>query len=279
MKEQTVKIAFYGKGGIGKSTIAANVSAALGAAGKRVLHIGCDPKADSARCLTEKKIPTVLEQINLLGENLSRKDIVFPGAYGVSCVEAGGPRAGSGCAGMGITAMEEELNRLHILEEGWDAVIYDVLGDVVCGGFSVPMRRHYVQKVFVVTSADFMSLYAANNIMKGIRSCCGEDGRMLGGLILNHCRSETDREIAAAFSERTGAKVLFDLEESREIRLSDYQKTVVQKAYPEGKAAKAFQMLAKLAAGQGEGTLPRPLDGEEMEGFGRTIFEKREWQP
>lgn len=278
MEEKTVKIAFYGKGGIGKSTIAANVSAALGAAGKRVLHIGCDPKADSARCLTEKKIPTVLEQINRLGESLSREDIVFPGAYGVSCVEAGGPQAGSGCAGMGITAMEEELKRLHILEESWDAVIYDVLGDVVCGGFSVPMRRHYVQKVFVVTSADFMSLYAANNIMKGIQSCCGEDGKMLGGLILNHCQDETDREIAELFSMRTGARVLFDMKESREIKLSDYQKTVVQKAYPGGNATKAFQRLAKLAAERTEGTSPHPMDEEEMESFGQTIFEKRKWQ-
>ena len=279
MEKQTVKIAFYGKGGIGKSTIAANVSAALGADGKRVLHIGCDPKADSTRCLTEKKIPTVLEQINRLGEKLSREDIVFPGVFGVSCVEAGGPRAGSGCAGMGITAMEEELNRLNILEESWDAVIYDVLGDVVCGGFSVPMRKHYVQKVFVVTSADFMSLYAANNIMKGIKSCCGEEGKMLGGLILNHCQSDADREIAELFSERTGAKVLFGMEESREIKLSDYRKTAVLKAYPQGKAAKAFRRLSGLVTGHGEGTLPQPLDEEEMERFGQTIFEKKEWQP
>ena len=152
-----MNLAFYGKGGIGKSTIASNISAALALSGKRVLHIGCDPKADSTRPLTQKKIPTVLNQLNTLAEDVRREDLVFPGKCGVSCIEAGGPQAGLGCAGMGITAMEETLRRLGILEEEWDTVVYDVLGDVVCGGFSVPMRKGFADRVYVVTSADYMS--------------------------------------------------------------------------------------------------------------------------
>ena len=169
-----LRIAFYGKGGIGKSTVAAHLSAAFARTGKRVLHIGCDPKADSTRCLTSGRIPTVLETLGRSEELLAREQLVFPGAFGVSCVEAGGPQAGAGCAGLGITAMADELNRLGILEEPWDVVVYDVLGDVVCGGFAVPMRKHFVDRVYLITSADFMALYAANNIMQIGRASCRE---------------------------------------------------------------------------------------------------------
>ena len=168
-----LRIAFYGKGGIGKSTVAAHLSAAFARTGKRVLHIGCDPKADSTRCLTSGRIPTVLETLGRSEELLAREQLVFPGAFGVSCVEAGGPQAGAGCAGLGITAMADELNRLGILEEPWDVVVYDVLGDVVCGGFAVPMRKHFVDRVYLITSADFMALYAANNIMRGVARYSG----------------------------------------------------------------------------------------------------------
>lgn len=175
-----LRIAFYGKGGIGKSTVAAHLSAAFARTGKRVLHIGCDPKADSTRCLTSGRIPTVLETLGRSGGASS------PGAAclsrGVRRLLCGGRRSPGrrGCAGLGITAMADELNRLGILEEPWDVVVYDVLGDVVCGGFAVPMRKHFVDRVYLITSADFMALYAANNIMRGVARYSGA-APLLGG--------------------------------------------------------------------------------------------------
>ncbi len=271
-----IKIAVYGKGGIGKSTISSNVSAALARQGKRVLHIGCDPKSDSTRTLTEKKIPTVLNRINELGEELRREDIVFPGAFGVQCIEAGGPQAGVGCAGMGITAMEEELNRLGILEEDWDVIVYDVLGDVVCGGFSVPMRKHYVQKVFVVTSSDCMALYAANNIMKGIRHYSPAGKSLMGGLILNHCSGELDLEIASQFAGLTDTRVIHTVGESREVKLADFKRMPVTAFAPDSSAAQEFEALAGKILSQIPGTLPEPLNDGEMEDFCRNIFNQSE---
>ena len=270
---EPIKIAFYGKGGIVKSTISANVSALLAKRGKRVLHIGCDPKADSTRSLTDKKIPTVLNQINALGENLTRDDIVFRGACGVSCIEAGGPQAGVGCAGMGIMAMEEELKRLKILEEGWDVIIYDVLGDVVCGGFSVPMRKHYVQKVYVVTSSDCMALYAANNILKGVRRYSSQEHGIMGGIILNHCLSDIDKKTAEAYAATVKTDILHIVPESREVKLADYKKEPVSILYPDSEAAQGFEELAEKILHSDTGTVPCPMDDDEMEAFCQNIFE------
>lgn len=170
---KTRRVAFYGKGGIGKSTIASNVSALLAMQGKKVLHIGCDPKADSTRLLCKERIKTVLEVLEEK-DYPEREDLVYRSESGVWCVESGGPEAGNGCAGMGIITAMKELERIGVLEEDWDVIIYDVLGDVVCGGFSVPMRQGYVDRVYIVSSADFMSLYAANNILKGVVSYSDE---------------------------------------------------------------------------------------------------------
>ena len=183
---KTCRIAFYGKGGIGKSTIASNISALLAMQGKKVLHIGCDPKADSTRLLCKKRIRTVLEVLEEK-ENPEREELIHRTESGVWCVESGGPEAGSGCAGLGIVTAMRELERLGILEEEWDAVVYDVLGDVVCGGFSVPMREGYVDKVYIVSSSDFMSLYAANNILKGVARY-SDERNLFGGFVFNHIR-------------------------------------------------------------------------------------------
>ena len=135
-----LKIAIYGKGGIGKSTISSNLSAIISKSGKKVLHVGCDPKGDSTRNLMGKKIPTV---ISILKEknNLNREDIIYEGFNGIECVETGGPEAGIGCAGRGIITTMEELEDLEVFDEERDVIVYDVLGDVVCGGFAVPMRE------------------------------------------------------------------------------------------------------------------------------------------
>ena len=271
-----MNLAFYGKGGIGKSTIASNISAALALSGKRVLHIGCDPKADSTRLLTSKKIPTVLNQLNTLSDDVRREDLVFPGKCGVSCIEAGGPQAGLGCAGMGITAMEEALRRLGILDEGWDTVIYDVLGDVVCGGFSVPMRKGFADRVYVVTSADYMSLYAANNILKGIRRFSKPEKSLMGGLILNHCSSDADLEIVRRFAALTNTQVVFQLPQCREIPLADCRRQLVVEAFPECEAAKALRGFAAGLEDATQAPLPSPLDEDVLEAFGQWASESRE---
>ena len=154
-----LKIAIYGKGGIGKSTISSNLSAIISKSGKKVLHVGCDPKGDSTRNLMGKKIPTV---ISILKEknNLNREDIIFEGFNGIECVETGGPEAGIGCAGRGIITTMEELEDLEVFDEERDVIVYDVLGDVVCGGFAVPMREKYADVIYIVTSSEFMSIFA-----------------------------------------------------------------------------------------------------------------------
>ena len=271
-----MNLAFYGKGGIGKSTVASNISAALALSGKRVLHIGCDPKADSTRPLTQKKIPTVLNQLNTLAEDVRREDLVFPGKCGVSCIEAGGPQAGLGCAGMGITAMEETLRRLGILEEEWDTVVYDVLGDVVCGGFSVPMRKGFADRVFVVTSVDYMSLYAANNILKAIRRFSKSDSSLMGGLILNHCQTEVDREILHRFAALTGTQVVLSLPQCREIPVADCRRQLVVETFPDCEAAKALRSFADRLEQAAPVPLPAPLEEEDMERFGQWASEVRE---
>lgn len=271
-----MNLAFYGKGGIGKSTVASNISAALALSGKRVLHIGCDPKADSTRPLTQKKIPTVLNQLNTLAEDVRREDLVFPGKCGVSCIEAGGPQAGLGCAGMGITAMEETLRRLGILEEEWDTVVYDVLGDVVCGGFSVPMRKGFADRVFVVTSADYMSLYAANNILKAIRRFSKAESSLMGGLILNHCQTKVDREILHRFAALTGTQVVLFLPQCREIPVADCRRQLVVETFPDCEAAKALRRFADHLEQTAPAPLPAPLDEEDMERFGQWASEVRE---
>lgn len=175
------QIAVYGKGGIGKSTLSANISAALSLNNKRILQIGCDPKHDSTKLLMRGfSIPTVLDYIKTKSPLEYRKsDILFEGFGKIGCIEAGGPKPGVGCAGRGIITAFELLETLHI-KDNYDMIVYDVLGDVVCGGFAVPIRREYSDSIFIVTSGEYMSLYAANNILRGIQNYDENRPRLLG---------------------------------------------------------------------------------------------------
>lgn len=282
---KTRRVAFYGKGGIGKSTIASNVSALLAMQGKKVLHIGCDPKADSTRLLCKERIKTVLEVLE--GKDYpEREDLVHRSESGVWCVESGGPEAGNGCAGMGIITAMKELERLGVFEEDWDVVIYDVLGDVVCGGFSVPMRQRYVDRVYIVSSADFMSLYAANNILKGVVNY-SDERNLLGGFVFNHIREQEEECIAEEFTNRVKGRIAAIIRESKELKLADFRKEIYTQnmSASDSENWKAFCRLSEdicrtdersvsISQNKAEEALPIPLNVDEIEKFGMELSRK-----
>ena len=242
-----IKIAVYGKGGIGKSTTVSNVSAALADMGYKVMQIGCDPKADSTSSLHGGSgMTTVLDLVRERKNDFSLEDMVREGYGGVICVEAGGPTPGLGCAGRGIIAALEKLKEKGAYERYQpDVVIYDVLGDVVCGGFSMPMRGGYADKVFVITSGENMAIHAAANIAVAIDGFKDRGYAGLGGIILNHRDVKDEDAKVAELASDIGSEVISELSRSSTVTDAEDLGITVIEAFPESSMADEYRTLAK----------------------------------
>ncbi len=230
IEEGALVIAVYGKGGIGKSTTSSNLSAAFSKLGKKVLQIGCDPKHDSTFTLTHKMVPTVidiLEEVDFHSEELRPTDFMFEGFNGVQCVESGGPPAGTGCGGY-VTGQTVKLLKEHHLLEDTDVVIFDVLGDVVCGGFAAPLQ--HANYCLIVTANDFDSIFAMNRIVAAINAKAKNYKVRLGGVIANRS-AELDQ--IEKFNEKTGLKTMAHFKNVDAIRRSRLKKCTIFEMDPE----------------------------------------------
>ena len=253
-----IRIAVYGKGGIGKSTTVSNMAAALAEKGMKVMQIGCDPKADSTILLRHgKKISTVLDLYNEKRQDLKLEDITTTGYGGVVCVEAGGPTPGLGCAGRGIITALEKLQETGAYESYKpDIVFYDVLGDVVCGGFSMPMRGGYADKVFIITSGENMAIHAGANIAMAVENFRNRGYATLGGIILNRRNVPREEEKVRELAEDFHTDIVGTLSRSALVLEAEEQGKTVLEAFPDSEMAREYRTLAaQILKACGEDTL------------------------
>ena len=242
------KIAIYGKGGIGKSTTVANLSAALAQRGLKVMQIGCDPKADSTKLLMGgRTIPTVLDVIKQKKNASCIEDMVFEGSFGILCAEAGGPMPGIGCAGRGIIAAFDRLDELDAYERlKPDVVLFDVLGDVVCGGFAMPMREGYADEVAIVSSGEMMALFAANNIARALSSFSSRGYAKLAGMIQNSRNIANEDDIVRQAAAEIGTQVLGIIPRSGLIQEGETAGMTVVEKFPDSLQAAVYRDLSRL---------------------------------
>lgn len=242
-----IKIAVYGKGGIGKSTTISNVAAAMAEQGLKVMQIGCDPKADSTVLLRHgKPVETVLDLVRDRKNDFTLDDMVMEGYRGVLCVEAGGPAPGMGCAGRGIIAALEKLKEKGAYETYKpDVVIYDVLGDVVCGGFSMPMRGGYADRVFVLTSGENMAIHAAANIAMAVENFKNRGYAKMGGIILNRRNVKHEEEKVQELCEDIHSRIIGRLSRSETVTDAEELAMTVLEAQPDSEMAAEYRRLAE----------------------------------
>jgi nitrogenase iron protein NifH len=270
MSHRPQHLAVYGKGGIGKSTTTSNLAAALAEAGNRVIQIGCDPKSDSTSTLRGGAyLPSVLDATRD-GSQVKLSDVSVVGFSGVLCIEAGGPVPGVGCAGRGINAAIELLRELHLFEEFKpDVVLYDVLGDVVCGGFAVPIREGLTDRVYVVSSSDFMSIYAANNLFRAINKYAPSGGAKLGGIIANSLVAPYARSLVDDFAATTGTRAIQYVPRSTTVAQAElYGQTVIE-ASPTSAQADVYRQLAKTVLEDRSAVIPKPLAVNDLRAWAR----------
>ncbi len=262
------KVAIYGKGGIGKSTTTQNTVAALAEMGKKVMVVGCDPKADSTRLLTGGLASkTVLDTLREEGEDVELGDIQRSGFRGSLCTESGGPEPGVGCAGRGIITSINLLEQLGAYDEdqALDYVFYDVLGDVVCGGFAMPIREGKAQEIYIVCSGEMMAMYAANNICKGIVKFAQAGGVRLGGLICNSRNVDRERDLIQELARRLGTQMIHFVPRDNDVQRAELQRKTVIEWKPECAQADEYRTLAHNIDGNTMHVIPTPLEIDELE--------------
>ncbi|MGB5158262.1 nitrogenase iron protein [Desulfobacterium sp. N47] len=262
------KIAIYGKGGIGKSTTTQNTVAGLAESGKKVMVVGCDPKGDSTRLLLGGIAQrTVLDTLREEGEDVELDDVRKAGFSGILCTESGGPEPGVGCAGRGIITSINLLEQLGAYAEDvkLDYVFYDVLGDVVCGGFAMPMREGKAQEIYIVVSGEMMAMYAANNICKGIVKFAEAGGVRLGGLICNSRKVDNEKEMILAFADALGTQMVHFLPRDNMVQKAEINRKTVIEFDKEHPQAEEYRILAKKIDENKMMVIPKILPMDDLE--------------
>src|SRR5512143_1475430 len=271
-KENTLmalrQCAIYGKGGIGKSTTTQNLVAALAAAGKKGMIVGCDPKADSPRLILHSKAQTSV--MNLAAEagcveDLELEDVLSVGFGGVKCVESGGPEPGVGCAGRGVITAINFLEEEGAYDEDLDFVFYDVLGDVVCGGFAMPIRENKAQEIYIVCSGEMMAMYAANNIAKGIVKYANSGGVRLAGLICNSRNTAREDELIEELARQLGTQMIHFVPRDNEVQRAEIRRMTVIEYNPKAKQADEYRALAQKVIENKNFVIPTPITMDELE--------------
>ena len=267
MAEKTLRqVAIYGKGGIGKSTTTQNLTAGLAELGKNVMVVGCDPKADSTRLLLGGLAQrTVLDTLREEGEDIELEAIMKTGFKGIKCVESGGPEPGVGCAGRGIITSIGMLERLGAYTEDLDYVFYDVLGDVVCGGFAMPIREGKAKEIYIVASGEMMALYAANNISKGIQKDALKGGVRLGGIICNSRNVDRELDLLKAFAKELGTQLIHFVPRNNVVQRAEIRKKTVIEFNPEDKQADEYRELARKIEENDLFVIPKPMTQDRLE--------------
>ena len=262
------KVAIYGKGGIGKSTTTQNTVAGLVEMGKKVMVVGCDPKADSTRLLLGGMAQkSVLDTLREEGEDVELNDLRKLGYGGTWCVESGGPEPGVGCAGRGIITSINMLEQLGAYEEseGLDYAFYDVLGDVVCGGFAMPIRDGKAEEIYIVVSGEMMAMYAANNICTGIKKFAQSGKVRLGGLICNSRAVDNEREMIEELARKIGTQMIAFIPRDNDVQRAEINRKTVIEWNPNAKQADAYRYLAKAIDENEMFVIPTPLAIEDLE--------------
>ena len=260
--------AIYGKGGIGKSTTTQNLVAAMAEQGQKVMIVGCDPKADSTRLMLHSKAQrTVMELASKAGsvEDLELDDVMQIGYGGVKCVEAGGPEPGVGCAGRGVITAINFLEEEGAYTEDLDFVFYDVLGDVVCGGFAMPIRENKAQEIYIVVSGEMMAMYAANNIAKGILKYASSGSVRLGGLICNSRNTDREADLINALAAGLGTQMIHFVPRDNVVQRAELRRMSVIEYDPKARQADEYRELARKIANNTNKVVPTPLSMDELE--------------
>lgn len=260
------QVAIYGKGGIGKSTTTQNLTSALGEMGKKIMIVGCDPKADSTRLILGGLAQrTVLDTLREEGEDIDLEDILKVGFANIKCVESGGPEPGVGCAGRGIITSINMLEQLGAYEDDLDYVFYDVLGDVVCGGFAMPIREGKAEEIYIVASGEMMAMYAANNISKGVQKFANTGGTRLGGIICNSRKVDNEYEMIEAFAKELGTQMIHFVPRDNMVQKAEINKKSVIEFDSTHSQAEEYRALAKAIDNNDMFVVPKPMTQDRLE--------------